>query len=111
MLAIFEKYSQTSDAPKSKIRPINLKIGRASALKKILTFLEAEEYDEITLNKDFYEIYFCDRDFEITLSLFDEGGFGTTINISVYHENRRGLTRGKLKEIRKILSSLFIEVE
>ena len=109
MWAIFEKYSQTSDAPKSKVLPISLKQNRKLVFKKILSYVEEEEYDDILPNQDFYEIYFCDKDFEITVTIFDEGAYGSTINISVYLETKRGKSRKKLKEIRQIIVSLFEE--
>lgn len=109
MLAIFENYSQTSDKPKSKIKPIIIKKGCAFAYDVILKYLKQEEYDDITTNKNFYEIYCCDRDYEISFSLLDDGGYGCSVNISVYAEKKRGRTRRKLKEIRTIINNLLVD--
>lgn len=107
MLALFENYSQTSDSPRSKVLPIVLKQNRITVFKKIVDYVTQEEYDDILPNKDFYEIYFCDRDFEITISILDEGSHSSIVNISVYGEKKRGFTRRKLKQIRSIIISLF----
>lgn len=109
MIALFENYSQTSDKPKSKITPIVVKKGCAFVYDVILKYLKQEEYDDITTNKNFNEIYCCDRDFEISISMLDDGGYGCSINISVYGEKKRGRTRKKLKEIRGILSDVLAD--
>ncbi len=109
MLAIFEKYSQTSDKGKSKLTPIQVKKGAPVVFKMILDYLTKEEYDDIESNKNFNEIYCCDRDYEITISIFSENAYESLINISVYGEKKRGRTRGKLKAIRNILIDLFEE--
>ena len=109
MLALFEKYSQTSDKPKSKITPISVKKGAPIVFKTILNYLEKEEYGDIETNKNFNEIYCCDRDYEITISVFDEGNYESLINISVYGEKKRGRTRGKLKAFRNLIIDLFID--
>ena len=109
MLAIFEKYSQTSDKPKSKLTPIQVKKGSPIVFKTVLDYLTKEEYDDIESNKNFNEIYCCDRDYEITISIFSENSYESLINISVYAEKKRGRTRGKLKAIRNLLIDLFEE--
>ena len=107
MLALFEKYSQTSDKPKSKLTPILVKKGAPVVFKTVLEYLQKEEYGDIESNKNFFEIFCCDRDYEITISIFSENAYESLINISVYGDKKRGRTRSKLKTFRNLLIDLF----
>ncbi|MGI6713835.1 MAG: hypothetical protein ACOX3K_02100 [Bacilli bacterium] len=108
MLALFEKYSQTSEERKHKIHPLLINKSAYLVFDKIAKYLAEEGYANLTLNKNFLEIYCTDYGFEITVIVSSEDEATALVNASVYGEKKRGRTRSRLKKFILEIDRLFV---
>lgn len=107
MAALFEKYSQTSSKPKSKVLPLNVLKPAPIVFDMILKYLNDDEYEEIKSYKNYLELFCIDGGFEITIHVLNNGDGSSLVDAAVYGENKRGKTRKRLKnfllELQEVL--------
>ena len=100
-LAIFETYSQTEEGKKHA--PFIVDISQVRCFDKILSWLKKENAQDLLAN-DYFEVFYKQDGFEITITVSDYEGQGL-VNISVF--GKRGKTRKKLLSLLKDLMDLF----
>lgn len=106
MLDFFDKFSETSYKYKDKrCWPIVLKTSKNMIFNTLEELIPTYEFNNFEINKDFGECYFEQDDCEITLTLVNSGPC-IQINISIF-SNKIGKTFKKLKQINRLLVSLF----
>ena len=108
-LGLFENYSQTIENARQEYRrPLKVNFPPKYVFNKVSAFLKENKFQEIKTNEKFFDLWAKVNGFEYSFQISSESMFDTYINISVYGEHKRGLTRGKLKKI-SILVSEYIK--
>lgn len=100
-LAIFENYSQTIEG--KKYAPFIVDVSQVRCFDRILKWLKNQNTQDLLTN-DYYEVFYKQDDFEITITVSDYEGKGL-VNASVY--GPRGKTRKKLLSLLNDLMKLF----
>lgn len=104
-LALFENYSSTS-SNRGKLPPLSVDLLPIQVLEKLKDYLLKEEYYNIVINDEFFDIYAERSGYEYSFQITRVEN-RTTIAISVFGENKRGRTRGELKDIYQKITTLF----
>lgn len=107
MLAIFEKYSQTSALPKSKILPKTVLKPAQVVFDTLVKYLTDDGYEDIKTYNDYYEIFCNDCGFEISIRVLNNGDGSSNIDVSLYGDHKRGRTRKRLKNFMLEIEELF----
>ena len=90
-LAIFENYSQSTEG--TKYAPLLVSATQMRTFDIVCQWVKGIKTDELEINKDFFEIFYREGEYEITVSITSEGD-DSLINASVL--GPRGKTRKKL---------------
>ena len=100
-LAIFENYSQTIEG--KKYAPFIVDVSQVRCFDRILKWLKNQNTQDLLTN-DYYEVFYKQDDFEITVTVSYFEGKGL-VNASVF--GPRGKTRKKLLLLLSDLMKLF----
>ena len=97
-LALFEKYSCTSERKKHGLRPVYLRLSPLRAYEGIMEYLKKQEYKELTGERDFFDICYKNSGYEVSFLLGESPRGEAVVNLTVYGKHKRGRTRAKLKK-------------
>jgi hypothetical protein len=89
----FETFSQSKEG--TDYAPFLVSAPQGVTFEKIRKWSETKNFKEVKPNKDFFEFFIVDGEFEITIAVTVESN-KSLVNMSVY--GKRGKTRKKLKE-------------
>lgn len=101
-LAIFEDYSQSKEG--TNYAPFIVNISQVLCYDKILKWVKDNNFNKIIPYKDFFEIFYEDDGFEITISIENHKD-NALVNVSVF--GKRGKTRKKLISVLNELVKVF----
>ena len=101
-LAIFERYSQSKEG--TNYAPLLISASQMRTFDIISQWVKKNNYQESQINKDYFEIFFKDQEFEITIIITTEGD-DSLVNATVL--GPMGKTRKKLKGLLQDLILCF----
>ncbi len=101
-LAIFETYSQSEEG--TDHAPLLVSASQMRTFDIVCQSIKKLDVQDLEINKDFFEIFYKEGVFEITISVASEGD-NALINASVL--GPRGKTRKKLKGLLQDLINCF----
>ena len=104
-LAIFENYSETKEG--TNHAPFIVSMSQMQCFDYIKKWISQNNFSDIKPNKDYFEFFFKDQEFEITITINNEQE-NSLVNASVYGPT--GKTRKKLREILDSLVKYFKSV-
>ena len=101
-LAIFENYSITKEG--TNHAPFIVSMSQMQCFDHIKKWISSQNFIEVKPNSDYFEFFFVDAEFEITITISNEQD-NSLVNVFVYGPT--GKTRKKLKETLNNLINYF----
>lgn len=105
--AWFEKYSSTGETSEFKYAPVEINKNYSIVLNELIKRIETLKGENITINKDFLDIYYEKDGFQISYTLNQNEAGHTILNVHIFGEKKRGKTRKKLISELTLLYELF----
>ena len=101
-LTIFEKYTQSTEG--TKYAPLLVSASQMRTFDIVCQWVKKIECEELDINKDFFEIFYKQDKYEITISITSEGD-DSLVNASVL--GPRGKSRKKLIDLLQEIMRCF----
>ena len=101
-LAIFENYSQSTEG--TNYAPLLVSASQMRTFDVVCQWVKKVECERLEINKDFFEIFYKQDKYEITISVTSEGD-DSLVNASVL--GPRGKTRKKLISLLQEIMHYF----